>query len=150
MIAGDNILDFSFAGFINYAREKGTSCVMCHEESDLKKQQKTAIITLDDQGLIISYEEKPERPKGDLAVPPFYFYKAEDICRIREAIEDGCNADAPGNFAAWLSGKTKVHAWVMLGKRYDIGDMQSYEMVKKVINAEGDKKQESQLVRKEV
>ena len=132
VIAGDNILDFSFAGFLKFAKEKGTSCVMCHEENELAKQQKTAIITKDENDLINSYEEKPREPKGNLAVPPFYFYRAEDAARIPEALENGCNADAPGSFAAWLSRKTNVHAWVMPGKRYDIGDVKSYEYVKSV------------------
>lgn len=34
VIAGDNVLDFSFSSFVNFAKEKGTSCVMCHEEND--------------------------------------------------------------------------------------------------------------------
>lgn len=130
VIAGDNVLDFSFRKFIEFAKEKNTSCVMTHEENDLAAQQRTAIITFDDNGLIDSYEEKPKEPKGNHAVPPFYFYKAEDISRISEALEDGCNYDAPGSFAAWLSTKISVHAFVMPGKRYDIGNMQSYEFVK--------------------
>lgn len=79
-----------------------------------------------------SYEEKPKEPKGNHAVPPFYFYKKEDISRIKEALEDGCNSDAPGSFAAWLSGKVPMYAYVMPGKRYDIGDLESYERVKEV------------------
>ncbi len=39
---------------------------MCHVENELKKQQKTAIITLDGNDLITSYEEKPKEPKGNL------------------------------------------------------------------------------------
>jgi len=132
VIAGDNILDFSFHGFLEFVKEKGTSCVMCHEENELAKQQKTAIITKDSDDLITSYEEKPKEPKGNLAVPPFYFYRAEDVARIPEALKNGCNADAPGSFAAWLSKQTAVHAWKMPGKRYDIGDVRSYEQVKSV------------------
>ena len=48
VMAGDNVLDFSLSTFVNFAKEKETSCVMCHEENELKKQQKTAIITVDD------------------------------------------------------------------------------------------------------
>lgn len=132
IIAGDNILDFSFEGFVSFVKEKGTSCVMCHEENDLAKQQKTAIITKDENDLITSYEEKPKEPKGNLAVPPFYCYKVQDVARIEEAIEAGCGTDAPGSFAAWLSTQTTVHAYVMPGKRYDIGDMKSYEYVQSV------------------
>ena len=35
VMAGDNLLDFSLKGFINFAKQKKTSCVMCHEENDL-------------------------------------------------------------------------------------------------------------------
>lgn len=132
VIAGDNVLDFSFAGFLAYAAEKGTSCVMCHEENDLAKQQRTAIITFHEDGLITSYEEKPQAPKGHHAVPPFYFYRKADAARIPEALANGCNPDAPGSFAAWLSHQTAVHAYQMPGQRYDIGNMASYEHVQQV------------------
>ncbi len=135
VIAGDNILDFSFGSFLAFAKEKRTSCVMCHEENNPEKQHKTAIITKNEQGLITSYEEKPKEPKGNHAVPPFYFYLAKDAMRIGEALDDGCNADAPGSFAAWLSEKTEVYAWEMTGKRYDIGDKKSYEEVQKEFKA---------------
>lgn len=132
VMAGDNVLDFSLSAFVQFAKEKGTSCVMCHEENELKKQQKTAIITVDDNDRITSYEEKPQEPKGNLAVPPFYCYRACDVKRIQEALDNGCGYDAPGSFAAWLSHQTEMHAFRMPGKRYDIGDIQSYEYVKSV------------------
>ena len=130
VMAGDNMLDFSLQGFIRFAQEKNTSCVMCHEEHDPAKQQRTAIITVDENDKITSYEEKPKEPKGYLAVPPFYFYKAEDLKRIPETLEAGCGYDAPGSFAAWLSYRTPMHAYLMPGKRHDIGDMKSYEAVR--------------------
>jgi len=132
VMAGDNLLDFSLKGFVEFAKQKKTSCVMCHEENDLKKKQKTAIITIDAENKILTYEEKPKEPKGDLAVPPFYVYRHEDILRIQEALDEGCGYDAPGSFAAWLSHKTPMHAYIMPGHRYDIGDLASYENVKKI------------------
>ena len=132
LIAGDNVVDFSFGEFICFAKGKNTSCVMCHRENNLQKLQKTAVITKNDNGLITSYEEKPQNPNGNLAVPPFYFYKSSDIKKIEEAIAAGCNTDAPGSFAAWLSKKTDMYAWEMTGNRYDIGDIESYKLVKNV------------------
>ncbi len=129
--AGDNILDFSLQGFVDFAREKQTSCVMCHEENDLKKQQRTGIITCDPDWLITSYEEKPLHPKGNLAVPPFYVYRSADVKRIPEALADGCSADAPGSLAAWLSRRTPLHAYPMPAARHDIGDLATYEAIKK-------------------
>ena len=132
VMAGDNVLDFSLSEFVRFARAKNTSCVMCHEANDLKKQQQTAIITVDDRDRITSYEEKPQQPKGNLAVPPFYCYKARDARRIPEALENGCGFDAPGSFSAWLSKHTPMHAFPMPGRRYDIGDLASYEYVQSV------------------
>lgn len=130
VMAGDNVLTFSLVPFIEYAKEKKTSCVMVHQETSIPALQKTAVITTDENGLITSYEEKPKEPKGTLAVPPFYYYREQDIKRIGEALDAGCGYDAPGSFAAWLSTKTPMHAWMMNGSRYDIGNMKSYEAVR--------------------
>lgn len=135
VMAGDNMLDFSLRGFIEYASENNASCIMCHEEHRLEALQKTAVITIEESGLITSYEEKPKVPKGLLAVPPFYIYRAEDICRIQEALDDGCGFDAPGSFAAWLSTRVAMYAYLMPGHRYDIGDIASYEAVKERFNS---------------
>lgn len=130
VMAGDNVLDFSLCPFVSFALEKQTSCVMCHEENRLEALRKTAVITMDENHLIQSYEEKPLNPRGNHAVPPFYFYRAEDLHRIPEALAAGCGFDAPGSFAAWLSAQTPMHAYVMPEKRYDIGDLKSYEYVR--------------------
>ena len=134
VMAGDNLLDFDLSSFIDFSLDKKTSCVMCHEENDLKRKQKTAIITVDRNDRVLTYEEKPKEPKGNLAVPPFYCYRYEDILRIQEALNDGCGYDAPGSFAAWLSRKSDMHAYKMPGKRYDIGDLVSYESVKNIFS----------------
>lgn len=134
VMAGDNVLDFSLADFCAFAREKKTSCVMCHKEEQLEKQQKTAIITVDEVNRITSYEEKPQSPKGNLAVPPFYYYRETDIRRVSEALGEGCGYDAPGSFAAWLSRKTTMHAYAMPGNRYDIGDLKSYQKIQALLD----------------
>ena len=132
VMAGDNMLDFSLKGFVEFFKEKSSSCVMCHEENKLEALQKTAVITIDDNNLITSYEEKPKEPKGNLAVPPFYIYRASDLRRISEALDNGCAYDAPGSFASWLSKQTNMYAYRMPGKRYDIGDLNSYKKICKL------------------
>jgi glucose-1-phosphate thymidylyltransferase len=129
VMAGDNLLDFSLKSFIGFFQEKDCSCVMCHEENRIEALRKTAVITTDGDHKILTYEEKPEQPKGNLAVPPFYIYKAEDIVRVSEALQDGCSYDAPGSFAVWLSGRSDMYAYPMPGRRYDIGDLKSYQNV---------------------
>ncbi len=130
VLAGDNVLDFSLVPFIQFGQRHNCSCIMCYEENERARQQRTAIITIDEERTITSYEEKPLEPKSNLAVPPFYFYKAQDIRRIPEGLDDGCGYDAPGSFAAWLSHQTVMKAYPMPGHRYDIGNLESYEKIK--------------------
>lgn len=44
VMAGDSVLDFSLQHFIRFAIEKGTSCVMCHEENRLPALQKGCFV----------------------------------------------------------------------------------------------------------
>ncbi len=129
VIAGDNLLDFSLVRFIDYARSKGTTCIMRYYEPSVEKLRKTGVATVDDNGLILSMVEKPAEPQSHWCCPPFYFYRREDVPLVKVGIESGCGVDAPGSFIAWLSGQTKVHAWEMEGRRYDIGNLASYEEV---------------------
>lgn len=129
VIAGDNVLDFSLQHFVRYADKKRTSCVMRFEEPSEERLHKCGVLEIDDNDRIMSMEEKPARPKSHWVCPPFYYYTAEDAARIPAAIADGCGTDAPGSFIAWLCRHTSVHAMEMPGRRYDIGNLQSYEEV---------------------
>ena len=130
VIAGDNLLDFSLTDFIAYQRRKQTSCVMRYYEPSTEKLRKTGVAVVDEDDRILSMEEKPAEPKSHWCTPPFYIYKASDVGLVKVGIDSGCGVDAPGSFIAWLSSVTPVHAYEMPGKRYDIGNLQSYEEVK--------------------
>lgn len=130
VMAGDNLLDFSLSGFINFAKEKQATCVMRYYEADEARLHKTGVAEINDEGLILSMEEKPKEPKSHWCIPAFYYYTREDARLIKKGIEAGCGIDAPGSFIAWLCGQTRVFAWEMPGRRYDIGNLESYEAVK--------------------
>ena len=131
VIAGDNLLDFSLTPLIEYAKGKGASAIMRYYEADEKRLTKCGVVDIDGDDRILSMEEKPERPKSHWCCPPFYYYTARDLRRIEEGIGAGCGVDAPGSFVAWLSGRSAVYAMEMPGSRYDIGNLESYERVKK-------------------
>ena len=131
VIAGDNVLDFSLIRFIEYACMKGTSCIMRYFEPSEEKLHKTGVAVVDENDLILEMEEKPAHPKSHWCCPPFYFYRRIDVPLVKVGIDSGCGVDAPGSFIAWLSAQTPVHAWEMPGRRYDIGNLASYEEVQR-------------------
>lgn len=129
VIAGDNVLDFSLVRFIEYARMKGTSCIMRYSEASEAKLHKCGVVEVDQDDLVISMEEKPAEPKSHWCCPPFYYYTREDARKVAEGIVAGCGTDAPGSYIAWLCGQVRVHSMEMPGRRYDIGNLDSYHAV---------------------
>ena len=126
VVAADNLLFFSFQEFVDFAREKGTSCIMCHEQPSIEKLKRTGVIVVDDQMRVLNMEEKPLVPKSHWAVPPFYIYKKHDLELVRHSVENGCGKDAPGNLAHYMVEHTVMHAWPMSAGRFDIGSLDTY------------------------
>ena len=126
VVAADNLLFFHFQSFVEFAKEKETSCIMYHEQPSIEKLQRTGVVVLDEGNRVLEMAEKPQVPKTHHAVPPFYIYLRKDFDLIRHALENGCGQDAPGNLAHYLVENTIMHAWPMDGGRFDIGSLDTY------------------------
>ncbi len=137
VLAGDNLLDFSLVGFLNYAKEKGASCGMRYYEPDVAKLRKAGVAEIDADDRIVAMTEKPQDPKSHWCTPPFYFYRREDLPLVKSSVDAGCGVDAPGSLLAWLSSQIPVYAYVMPGERHDIGDLASYEKAQKLFEERG-------------
>ena len=129
VVAGDNLLDFSLQSFVRYAREKGTSCIMRFYEKDTERLLKCGVVTVDEGDRVLRMTEKSPAPETHWCCPPFYYYTREDARLVAKGIESGCGTDAPGSYIAWLCTQVTVHAMEMPGRRYDIGNLQSYRQV---------------------
>ena len=126
VVAADNLLFFSFREFVDFAKTKQTSCIMCHEQPSIEKLQRTGVVELDAQMKVLGMEEKPQEPKSHWAVPPFYIYLKKDLELVRHSVENGCGKDAPGNLAHYMVEHTTMHAWPMSAGRFDIGSLDTY------------------------
>lgn len=126
VVAADNLLFFSFQEFVDFAKSKATSCIMCHEQPSIERLQRTGVVEVDSQWRVLGMEEKPQEPKSHWAVPPFYIYLKKDLPLVRHAVADGCGKDAPGNLAHYMVEHTVMHAWPMSAGRFDIGSLDTY------------------------
>lgn len=132
VMAGDNLLDFSLGGFIKYAQEKGTTCIMRYHEPNTERLHKCGVVEIDADDRILSMEEKPAQPKSHWCCPPFYYYRKEDLPFVSKGIAEGCGTDAPGSFIAWLCTQTTVLAWEMPAARFDIGSLETYKEAQRI------------------
>lgn len=126
VLAADNLLDFSLRGFVDFFKQKQTSIIMCHHDESIPALQRTGVVCLDENNKVLLMEEKPEKPKSNWAVPPFYIYSQKDFPLIEKCLDNGCGFDAPGNLAHYLCEASVMHAWEMTGKRFDIGNIEIY------------------------
>lgn len=134
VVAADNLLFFTFADFVKFAKEKGGSCIMRHYQPSVEKLQRTGVVVLDAEDKVLNMEEKPQEPKSNWAVPPFYIYLKKDLDLVRHSVENGCGKDAPGNLAHYMVDNTTMYAWEMVRTdgnenepiRFDIGSLDTY------------------------
>lgn len=127
--AADNLLDFSLASLVDFFKEKGTAVIFYYDEPDEVRLHRCGVICMDEDGRVTDMEEKPAEPKSHHVTPPFYIYGAKDLPLILDAIENGCQWDAPGNLAGYISRVSVLHAMKMPGKRLDIGSLEGYRAI---------------------
>ena len=131
IIAGDNLLDFSLTRFVAYSQEKNTVSMLRYYEPRREKLLRCGVVTVDETDRVVQMTEKSPQPATNWCCSPFYYFPKEEVKWIAEGIAQGCGTDAPGNLFVWLCHKTPVYSMEIPGKRYDIGDMESYAQVQK-------------------
>ena len=124
--AADNLLDFSLASLVDFFAEKRTAVIFYYDEPDEARLHRCGVICMDEDGRVTDMEEKPAEPKSHHVTPPFYIYGKDDLPPILDAIANGCQWDAPGNLAGYISRVSVLHALKMPGKRLDIGSLEGY------------------------
>ena len=129
VLAGDNVLDFSLKTFVDYFERVDGDAIMRYYEPDPKKLRKCGVLELGENDLVLSMVEKPQEPTSNWCVPPFYAYRGLTATKLRDALKQGCGYDAPGSLAAWACANEKVYAALMPGKRFDVGDLESYNKI---------------------
>lgn len=128
VVAGDNLFDIDLRPFVQFAQKKSPfSSVMLYDVKDFSLARHYGIVGLDEEGRIISFEEKPEHPKSTLSAMGVYYFPKKALSQVEAYLKGGSPQDAPGFFIRWLSQKEAVYGYSSTGTWYDIGDLASYK-----------------------
>ena len=125
--ACDNLLAFSFDRLMDFYRRAGNPVACVHEECTAERLCHVGVVTLDGRGCIADMEEKPARPKSNLATCPVYLYPPRVLAMIPRYLAEGGNPDAPGHFLAWLVNQTPVSAFVFDEPVYALDTVEAYQ-----------------------
>jgi glucose-1-phosphate thymidylyltransferase len=123
VVAGDNLIGYSLADFVDFWRTKGGSAIAVHEVADRSLLRTYGVVELDADDRVVGLEEKPAEPKSDLAATASYLYRGDHLALLPRYFEEGNPPDAPGNFMVWLHTREPVYGYRAPGEWYDIGDV---------------------------
>ena len=127
VVAGDNLFDSSLAPFVDFARSGDTAVLAVYDVGDLESIKKYNSITLDKEGTITFFEEKPKNPTSTLTGIALYYFPAKVVAMIETYIAEGNNPDQPGRFIQWLYPRVPVKTWTVPGTWFDIGSKETLE-----------------------
>jgi len=83
---------------------------------------------VDENGLIISFEEKPENPKGTLAILAFYLFRPIHVNSLKEFKGEGGNLDSPSNIIPYFLKKgVRASVFIVGNEAVDAGTPQEID-----------------------
>ena len=132
IVAGDNLFSDKLGDFGKFIREKNAPVLAVYDVGNLEEIKKYNSISIDAQGKITFFEEKPKEPKSTLTGIALYFYPRSTIKLIKQYIAEGNNPDQPGRLVQWLYTRTPVYTWRVPGLWYDIGSKETLEEANKI------------------
>jgi glucose-1-phosphate thymidylyltransferase len=137
VVAGVSIFSESpVAGFTRFALEKAAPATAVYDVGDPEAVKRYSVVATDDDGRVLSFEEKPEHPQSTLAGIAVYFYPRDMLPLVRTYVEEGNNADQPGRLVQWLYQRVPFYAWPVPGRWFDIGTKETLAEADREFSAE--------------
>lgn len=124
VIGGDNLFDFNVDEFIEFFNKHKETCVAVYDFKDKKKVAKRfGVVEIDKKNKIISFEEKPSKPKTSLAATLCYILSNYDLHHLdRKTFKENA-----GELIKHLVDHEDVYAYIFKGKWFDIGTHEDLE-----------------------
>ena len=127
VMGGDNLFDYSLDDYLVFAR-KNTPHVSIglYDIGNIEEATKFGVVQIDKEGKVVSFEEKPEKPKSSLVAMCFYYFPKQSLKLVEQYLKKMGKADKAGDYIKWLTEESTVYGFKFKGKWYDIGSVESY------------------------
>jgi glucose-1-phosphate thymidylyltransferase len=132
--AGDNLFTNSLADFVEYAWNTDVT-IAAYDVGDSEAIKKYGNVSVDADGILTRFEEKPQKPQGTLAAIALYYYSPAVLSLLKTYLSAGNNPDQPGRFVQWLYTRKPVKTFQIKGRWLDIGSKETLENADKILRA---------------
>ncbi len=130
VIGTDNLFHWPLSDFVAQARRvrPAPSLALWQAPSPAAATQ-FGVVVRDAARRVTAFVEKSPRPPSSEVALCVYYFPGPMRGRIRQFLDGGGNADAPGYFIQWLVAEGTVFGFLMPGAWYDIGSLEAYQTV---------------------
>jgi glucose-1-phosphate thymidylyltransferase len=130
VLASDHLFDIDLEDVHRAFLEHGRTTLLVRTVELSGGPSPYSEVTVDDDGRVLRFREKPADPRTDLSAIALYFFPASDLAMLDEYLAQG-DHDAPGHFLAWLVERVPVYARPLESRWYDIGSLDSFAEAKR-------------------
>ncbi|MEK6945169.1 MAG: nucleotidyltransferase family protein [Nanoarchaeota archaeon] len=132
VIGGDNLFDFSLKPSYKFFRKKKSTIILLHKLKNKKKASSFGIVQTR-KGVVVDFQEKPEKPNSNLISTAVYFFPRKDLDLITHYNNSQHKGDSFGHFLKFLYQKEKVYGFAAKGIFIDIGNLDDYRRAGEVL-----------------
>ena len=131
VVAGDNLFSEPLSDFAEFTA--GRDAVLAtYDVESLEAIKKYNNLTLDPDGKILAFEEKPANPTGTITGIALYYFAKTTVPLFNTYIAEGNNPDQPGRFVQWLYPQMAVYTYPVKGTWFDIGSKETLDEANKI------------------
>ena len=128
ILSGDHIYKMDYAKMLEYHKKNKADCTIAVIDVPLEEASRFGIMSVDEEGRIFKFSEKPKNPDSTLASMGIYIF-TKDVLE-RYLIEDAQNPKSSNDFGKniipnMLAAKEKMVAYPFSGYWKDVGTISS-------------------------
>ena len=128
VLSGDHIYKMNYSSMLNYHIANNADCTIAAIEVPIEETSRFGVLNTKDDGEIYEFEEKPKKPKSNLASMGIYIFTAEKLYKYLE--EDSAKSESSNDFGkdvlpSMLANGEKMMAYKFEGYWKDVGTIDS-------------------------
>ena len=133
VMGGDNLFDYSLEEYKKTAeKNRPHTTIGLYDIHDQEAAKRFGIVEADKTGRVISFEEKPKKPRSTLTAMCLYYFPKESLSLVSDFLKETKKIDRAGDYIEWLSRNHAVFGFTFTGRWFDIGSLESYREAEKV------------------